>query len=74
MYFWNFGLIHQLIGGLFTRENVSDFVINGSTTNSDAVSGWVLAHPEIESSDYAHHITACPPVFENLTASLYYIL
>ena len=22
-------------------------------------------------SDYAHHITACPPEFENLTASLF---
>ena len=38
-----------------------------------------LAHPEFGSSvnpiltrgaDYAHHITACPPGFENLTASL----
>jgi hypothetical protein len=40
---------------------------------SDAASGWAgwaLAHPEFGSSDYAHHITACPPGFENLTASL----
>ena len=47
---------------------------------SNAVSrwaGWVLAHPEFGSSvnpkeggDYAHHITACPPGFENLTVSL----
>ena len=41
--------------------------------------GWVLAHPEFGSSvntittrgaDYAHHITASPPGFENLAASL----
>ena len=50
--------------------------------DSDAVSGWAgwdLAHPEFGSSvnptpsrgaDYAHHITACPPRFGNLTASL----
>ena len=51
-------------------------------TCSDAVSrwsGWALAHPEFGSSvnpipsrgaDYAHHSTACPPGFENLTVSL----
>ena len=51
---------------------------------SDAASGlagWALAHPEFGSSvnpiptreaDYAHHITACPPGFENITASLQY--
>ena len=50
--------------------------------SSDAASGWAgwaLAHPEFWSSvnpiptrgtDYAHHITARPPRFENLTASL----
>ena len=50
--------------------------------NSDAVSGWAglaLAHPEFgvsvnaiptRGADYAHRITACPPGFENLTASL----
>ena len=41
---------------------------------------WYLAHPELGSSvnpiptrgaDYAHNITACPPGFENLAASLY---
>ena len=49
---------------------------------SDAASGWAgwaLAHPEFGSSvnpistrgaDFAHHITACPPGFENLAASL----
>ena len=49
------------------------------TVNSAAASGWAgwaLAHPEFGSSvnpgwaDYAHHITACPPGFENLAASL----
>ena len=25
-------------------------------------------------ADYAHHITACPPRFENLTASLYFVI
>ena len=41
--------------------------------------GWALAHPEIGSSvnpittrgaDYAHHITASPPGFENPAAAL----
>ena len=43
-------------------------------------SGWALAHPEFGSSvnpittrgaDYAHHITACPPGFENPAAALH---
>ena len=49
---------------------------------SDAASGWAgraLAHPEFGSSvnpittrgaDYAHHITASPPGFENPAAAL----
>ena len=56
-----------------------------SETNEDkstATSGWTewaLSHPEFESSvnpirtrgaDYAHHITASPPGFENPAASL----
>ena len=47
----------------------------------DAASWWVEPHPEFGSlvnpiptggkgADYAHHVTACPPRFENLTASL----
>ena len=51
---------------------------------SDAVSGWAgwaLAYLEFDNpiptiqpwgEDCAHHITACPPGFENLTASLTY--
>ena len=50
--------------------------------SSYAASGWAwwaLAHPEFgvsvnpiptRGADYAHHITACPSGFENLTASL----
>ena len=50
---------------------------------SDAASGWAgwaLAHPEFgisvnpittRGADYAHHITASPPGFENPVASLY---
>ena len=53
---------------------------------SNAVSrwaGWVLAHPEFGSSvnpiptrwaDYVHHSTACPPGFENPTASLHFAI
>ena len=53
-----------------------------SNNTSDAASGWAgwaLAHPEFGSSgnpittreaDYAHHITASPPGFENPAASL----
>ena len=49
---------------------------------SDAASGWAglaLAHPKFGSTvnpittrraDYAHHITASPPGFENPAASL----
>ena len=42
--------------------------------------GWALAHSEFGISvhliptreiDYAHHITSCPPEFENLTTSLH---
>ena len=52
--------------------------------NSAAASGWAgwaLAHPEFGSSvnpittrgaDYAHHITASPPGFENPAAALLY--
>ena len=45
------------------------------------VAGGTLAPPEFgcyvnpiptRGADYAHHITACPPGFENLTASLEY--
>ena len=45
--------------------------------------GWTLAHPEFGSSvnpiitrgaDFAHHITDCPPGFENLAASLQFYL
>ena len=53
------------------------------TQFSDATSGWAgwaLAHPEFErlvnpittrGADYAHHITASPPGFENPAASLH---
>ena len=52
---------------------------------SDAASGWAgwaLAHPEFGSSinpittwgaDYAHHITASPPGFENPAAPLIWV-
>jgi len=52
--------------------------LNNSATVS-GWTGWALAHPEFGSSvnpiptrgaDYAHHITDCPPGFENLAASL----
>ena len=54
--------------------------------SSDAASrwaGWALAHLEFGSSikpittrgaDYAHHITASPPGFENPAASLQLLL
>ena len=61
---------------------VRNFILLGYYQFSDAASGWAewaLAHPEFGSpvnpiptrgADYAHHIIACPPRFENLTASL----
>ena len=45
--------------------------------------GWALAHPEFGSSvnpvttrgaDYAQHVTASPPGFENPAAALLYML
>ena len=59
-------------------------VVRLSAYYSDTASGWAgwpLAHSEFGSSvnpittrgvDYAHHITASPPGFENPAASLYY--
>ena len=52
---------------------------NFANNRSAAASGWALAHPEFGSSvnpittrgaDYAHHITASPPGFENPAAAL----
>ena len=52
-------------------------------SNSDVASwwaGWALAHPEFgisvnpittRGADYAHHITASPPGFENPAAALW---
>ena len=53
------------------------FAKSGAAASGGA--GWALAHPEFGSSvtpittrreDYAHHITASPPGFENPAASL----
>ena len=50
-----------------------------SSAAASVWAGWALAHPEFQSSinplttrgaDYAHHITASPPGFENPAASL----
>ena len=60
-------------------------LVHGGTTVMPLASrwaGWALAHLEFGSSvnpittrgvDYAHHITASPPGFENPAASLYHI-
>ena len=54
---------------------------NHSSAAASGWAGWALAHPEFGSSvnpittrggDYAHHITASPPGFENPAASLRY--
>ena len=57
-------------------------IATDTITYSDTASGWagwVLAHPEFGNSvnpittrgaDYAHHISASPPGFENPAASL----
>ena len=51
-----------------------------SSDAASGCSGWALAHPEFGSSvnpittrgaDYAHHISASPPGFENPAASLH---
>ena len=43
-----------------------------SSKISDAMSRWVFQFTLFQpgGADYAHRITACPPGFENLTASL----
>ena len=57
------------------------FVIQFSAAAS-GWAGWALAHPEFGSSvnpittrgaDYAHHITASPPGFENPAAALQFM-
>ena len=64
------------------KTNNGVFVVF-KTKHSAAASGWAgwaLAHPEFgvsvnpiptRGADYAHCITACPPGFENLAASLH---
>ena len=51
-----------------------------SSAAASGWTGWALAHPEFGSSvnpiktrgaDYAHHLTASPPGFENPAASLH---
>ena len=58
-------------------QRVSEFYIPPDFSRnhgSDAARGWVgwaLVNPNPTSgTDYAHHITACPPRFENLTSYL----
>ena len=64
------------------RYSLKNNFLKSSSGMSNASSGWAgcaLAHPEFGNSvnpiptrgaDYAHHITACPPGFEILAASL----
>ena len=66
---------------IFAIFDLEEFIFLPFSTSA-AASGWAewaLAHPEFGSSvnlittrgaDYAHHITASPPGFENLAASL----
>ena len=65
-----------------THETMTNRHVRGTYLCSAAASGWAgwaLAHPEFGSSvnpittrgaDYAHHITASPPGFENPAAAL----
>ena len=61
-----------------TLEPVEVWVLSAAVSGW---AGWALAHPEFASSvnpittraggeDYAHHITASPPGFENPAAAL----
>ena len=61
------------------RAKIVQIIFQKRSDVASGWAGWTLAHPEFGSSvnpiptrgaDYAHHITACPPGFENLTASL----
>ena len=62
---------------LETRLSCIDSTLINSWIVHTALQWCCLVHPEFGSSvnpkeggDYAHHITACPPGFENLAASL----
>ena len=68
----------SLSGRGYVHHEITDFLTCSSAAAS-GWAGWALAHPEFESSvnpittrgaDYAHHITASPPGFENPAASL----
>ena len=65
----------------FTRFEFCQYVFVWfmSSAAASGWAGWALAHPEFGSSvnpittkgvDYAHHITASPPGFENPAAAL----
>ena len=60
--------------------SVKSRLVKSSSDAASGWAGWALAHPEFGSSvnpittrgtDYAHHITASLPGFENPAASLY---
>ena len=63
----------------FRTCNVRAEVCAESSAAASGWAGWALAHPEFGSSvnpittrgaDYAHHITASPPGFENPATAL----
>ena len=60
----------------------SPFISMHFSASASGWAGWALAHPEFGSSvnpittrgaNYAHHITASPPGFENPAAALHFV-
>ena len=63
----------------FLVSKLLEYIHNTAMPPNSRWAGWALAHPEFVSSvnpittrgaDYAHHITASPPGFENPAESL----
>ena len=67
--------------GPFEKTNNQTLDAIHTSAAAGGWAGWALAHPEFGSlvnpittrgADYAHHITASPPGFENPAAALLY--
>ena len=71
--------IREIMRKAFPKQNKKSANLYLCSAATSGWAGWALAHPEFGSSvnpittrgaDYAHHITASPPGFENPAASL----
>ena len=71
--------IAQIFVAFSEKLNFKKFVKSMCSDAASGWAGWALAHLEFgvsvnpiptRGAEYAHRITACPPGFENLAASL----